>query len=137
MSSLTSAICQDFKNEVLTGNVTVALKKLETLKEALLDCDSLPPLVVHRPNADVETAIAKEILEYAVILSIKAGDKSSFQRYMGSLRPYYTAERTTGSATSDIEYTILGLNLLYLLVENRLADFHCEVCTNPTIIEIL
>lgn len=22
---------------------------------------------------------------------------------------------------------ILGLNLLYLLVENRLSDFHCEV----------
>jgi hypothetical protein len=28
---------------------------------------------------------------------------------------------------SDIMYSILGLNLLYLLVENRLADFHCEV----------
>ena len=24
-------------------------------------------------------------------------------------------------------YTILGLNLLFLLVENRLSDFHCEV----------
>lgn len=28
---------------------------------------------------------------------------------------------------SEITNAILGLNLLYLLVENRLADFHCEV----------
>jgi 26S proteasome regulatory subunit N12 len=29
----------------------------------------------------------------------------------------------------------LGLNLLYLLVENRLSDFHCEVsCTSISII---
>jgi 26S proteasome regulatory subunit N12 len=129
-SILTAATVAAFKQEVLSGNVPVALKKLDALKEALLDCDSLPPMALARPNAEVETALAKEILEYAIILSIKAGDKSSFQRYMASLRPYYTAARATTSAgndTSDIVYTILGLNLLYLLVENRLADFHCEV----------
>lgn len=129
-SILTAAACQDFKQEVLSGSVPLALKKLEALKEALLDCDSLPPIALARPNAEMETELAKEILEYAIILSIKAGDKSSFQRYMASLRPYYTAARSTtpaGTNTSDIVYTILGLNLLYLLVENRLADFHCEV----------
>jgi 26S proteasome regulatory subunit N12 len=129
---LSAAASADFKNEVLTGNVQKALSKLEALKEALLDCDSLPPVAVHRPTAEAETAVAKEVLEYAVILSIKAGDKSSFQRYMASLRPYYTAARTLGvdlrsAANNDIVYTILGLNLLHLLVENRLADFHCEV----------
>ena len=28
---------------------------------------------------------------------------------------------------SEVKDIILGLNLLYLLVENRLSDFHCEV----------
>lgn len=28
---------------------------------------------------------------------------------------------------SENQNTILGLNLLYLLVENRLSDFHCEL----------
>ena len=28
---------------------------------------------------------------------------------------------------TEISHAIIGLNLLYLLVENRLADFHCEV----------
>jgi hypothetical protein len=131
-------------------------------QELLLDCDSLPP-----SHGAAEQAIAKETLEYAVILSIKCGDKFSFQRYLSSLRPYYTAARyrivstrsvlftallyffktiilkTASSSSavtsifciniyrdapqSDIMFTILGLNLLYLLVENRLADFHCEV----------
>ena len=29
---------------------------------------------------------------------------------------------------SPNQHLILGLNLLHLLVENRLAEFHCEVC---------
>jgi hypothetical protein len=28
---------------------------------------------------------------------------------------------------SPVTFIVIGLNLLYLLVENRLADFHCEV----------
>lgn len=28
---------------------------------------------------------------------------------------------------SENKYAILGLNMLFLLVENRLADFHCEL----------
>jgi len=34
---------------------------------------------------------------------------------------------TNRGQKSEITNAILGLNLLYLLVENRLADFHCEV----------
>lgn len=30
-------------------------------------------------------------------------------------------------ASSEVTAIVLGLNLLYLLVENRLADFHCEL----------
>jgi hypothetical protein len=45
----------------------------------------------------------------------------------------YTSELVTillcdrDAPETEIMCTILGLNLLYLLVENRLADFHCEV----------
>mmetsp|Transcript_11809 Transcript_11809/g.11450 ORF Transcript_11809/g.11450 Transcript_11809/m.11450 type:complete len:264 (+) Transcript_11809:76-867(+) len=117
--------CASFKQEVLTGSLSVAQKKLDALKELLLDCDSLPPLGLNSPTAEIEQSIARETLEYAVVLSVKAGDKGSFQRYLSSLRPYYTGARSTEE--SEIMYSILGLNLLYLLVENRLADFHCEL----------
>ena len=33
----------------------------------------------------------------------------------------------TSTTESDVKYTVIGLNLLYLLVENRLSDFHSEV----------
>jgi hypothetical protein len=32
---------------------------------------------------------------------------------------------------SELFFTIMGLNLLHLIVENRLADFHCEVNRKP------
>lgn len=70
-----------------------SLPALCLIQELLLDCDSLPPIVANTANAQAEQAIARETLEYAVILSIKSGDKSSFQRYLSSLRPYYTASR--------------------------------------------
>ncbi len=40
---------------------------------------------------------------------------------------YYFSIPFSEHQESDITSSILGLNLLYLLVENRLSDFHCEV----------
>ena len=91
-----------------------------------------------------------EVFEYAVILSINQMDRDSFNRYMSCLKPYYlnyarwgivhdcldienciiqsiTCVLSHRGQKSEITNAILGLNLLYLLVENRLADFHCEV----------
>lgn len=35
--------------------------------------------------------------------------------------------RSSASSTSQWKYTILGLNLLHLLAENRIAEFHTEL----------
>jgi 26S proteasome regulatory subunit N12 len=97
----------------------------------MLEMDSLPPMMVATPNATAEREMGKQALEYAVLLSINVGDKDAFQRHMTALRPYYFAGSAgQGPARSDVMYSVLGLNLLYLLVENRLADFHCEVRQN-------
>jgi len=116
-------ILQKFKSAVVGENNTIAEKLLGEIKKIMLELDSLPPLSMDTPNAASELNFARESLEYAVILSVNMGDKESFQRHMSSLRPYYT----TNTIDSDIKFTVLGLNLLYLLVENRLADFHCEL----------
>ena len=127
-----------------------AEQKLSQLKEILLDLDSLPPLCVETPSAAEERKFAMEVFEYAVILSINQMDRDSFNRYMSCLKPYYlnyarwgiihdclgikhciiqsiTRTLSHRGQKSEITNAILGLNLLYLLVENRLADFHCEV----------
>ena len=113
----------------------------------MLELDSLPPHGQETVNGIAERSVARDFLEYAVIFSIQSNDKESFQRYLSSLRPYYTSHRwdedpkyflhklkmfahknSSGLAESEQMYTILGLNLLYLLVENKLVEFHSEVC---------
>jgi len=118
--------CSNFKDAVSRGNFTTASDTLNKLKAMLIEFDSLPPIGIESESAERERAVAREILEYAVILSIKTKDKEAFQRNLSSLRPYYTGYSSVVSE-SEMKYFILGLNLLYLLVENRLADFHCEL----------
>ena len=84
---------------------------------------SLPPLNEDSTTAVEERQIAREVYEFAVLLCIKTEDKESFERYSSCLRPYYCADVTV----TDIRSIILALRLLYLLVENKLSEFHCEV----------
>jgi len=69
--------------------------------------------------------IAESTLEYAVLLCVRASDKEGFQRNMAQLKAYYGSPAL--AARSAKRRMILGLHLLFLLVENRLAEFHSEL----------
>jgi 26S proteasome regulatory subunit N12 len=98
------------------------------LQVQLVELDSLPPLSLESPTAEQERVLAREVYEHAVILAIKNSDKDAFQRYLGTLRPYYTSFGPAVSESSS-KSSIVGLHLLFLLVENQLAEFHSEVRT--------
>ena len=100
----------------------MARSELNRLKGIMLEMDSLPPMSVDTPSAGADRTAARDILELGVFLAIKSEDSSAFQRGVSSVRPYYDL-----GASSENQNTILGLNLLYLLVENKLADFHSEL----------
>ncbi|XP_074300986.1 26S proteasome non-ATPase regulatory subunit 8 homolog A-like [Silene latifolia] len=87
---------------------------------------SLPPLLEATPNAVQELTLAREIYEHAVVLSVKMEDQEAFERDFCQLKPYYTDARDR-IPQSPQEYQILGLNLLRLLVQNRIAEFHTEL----------
>jgi 26S proteasome regulatory subunit N12 len=87
-----------------------------------MDWDSLPPLNVPSANAAQERQLALEVFEKAVFLSILNQDKQNFERSVATLRGYYSAGMSSANHS-----TILGLQLLFLLVENKLAEFHCEL----------
>jgi hypothetical protein len=143
-SVLPSQMLEEFKVLVLKED-SRAETTLDTLKAALLELDSLPPLCMETENAAEERKLAMEVFELATLLSVNNSDRDSFQRYMSCLKPFYThyarlvathcsctVSLTNPSVycrggSSEITHLVLGLNLLYLLVENRLADFHCEV----------
>jgi len=113
----------EFKNSVDSNNLKQAEQQLNALKKMMVMIDSLPPVNAQTPTAAEERKIARVVFETAAVYAIKLGDKEEFHRYSICLRPYYGKQ----TAASSDRLRIVGLSLLYLLVENRLSDFHCEL----------
>jgi len=83
-------------------------------------------------NVPLESiTLAANALELGVLLSVADDDLEAFARNMSQLKPYYAAlsARGGGAATSTTERKchVLGLNLMHLLVDNRLSEFHAEL----------
>ena len=70
--------------------------------------------------------LTRGIYEHAVIWSLKTEDQDAFERDFFQLKPYYVDARNR-LPPSPQENLILGLNLLRLLVQNRIAEFHTEL----------
>mmetsp|Transcript_31337 Transcript_31337/g.72133 ORF Transcript_31337/g.72133 Transcript_31337/m.72133 type:complete len:232 (-) Transcript_31337:43-738(-) len=73
------------------------------------------------PTAE-QSALSTAALELGVLLSVAAKDLNAFSRNMAQLKPFYS-KGITGERKSHM----LGLNLMFLLVENRLSEFHAEL----------
>ncbi|OMO81632.1 SAC3/GANP/Nin1/mts3/eIF-3 p25 [Corchorus olitorius] len=144
-----------FKAAFVRKDYDICSNLLSQLKVSLTKFRSLPPLFKNTPNANNELLLAREIYEHAVVLSVKIEDQDAFERDFFQLKPYYTDagycrvrideyRRCTFYKALDSlmmdnnlysnrlppspqEYPILGLNLLRLLVQNRIAEFHTEL----------
>lgn len=96
---------------------------LNQLKPFLLQLQYLP----HTGDIDRKNLqLARDVLEIAVLWSIEKEDIVLFQRYMCQLKSYYFDYQKI-LPESPYKYQILGLNLLHLLAQNRLAEFHTEL----------
>lgn len=67
-----------------------------------------------------------EALELGVLLNVAAGDLDGFARNFAQLQPLY-ADTELFAKQSQRKCLLLGLNLMCLLVENRLSEFHAEM----------
>lgn len=94
------------------------------IAEAASDPAPFPPLPTHFQQS------TGQVLELAVLLSVKQSDEAAFERNFAQLRVYYADARTL-LPPSDQEATLTGLNLLRLLVQNRIAEFHTELEVVP------
>ncbi|KAJ3092771.1 hypothetical protein HK102_003034 [Quaeritorhiza haematococci] len=77
------------------------------------------------PNAK-ELLLAREVLEIGAQWSIKVKDIPSFERYISQLKTYYS-DYSKKLPESQRMYPLLGLNLLRLLAQNRISEFHTEL----------
>ena len=101
---------------------------LAQLKVGMLSFSSLPPATPATPTAaqQQELALARDILEHGALLSIRLMDIPLFERHVAQLKVYYT-DCAGVLPASQRQHPILGLNLLRLLAQNRIAEFHTEV----------
>ncbi|PIA18424.1 proteasome 26S subunit [Coemansia reversa NRRL 1564] len=67
--------------------------------------------------------LKRSVAELGAELSIKMADIAAFERYMAQLEPFYFDNRL-GLDESKVMYPLIGLNLLRMLSDNLIADFH-------------
>lgn len=70
--------------------------------------------------------IARDILEIGAEHSAFTKNIEAFERYMSQLKCYYYDYKNL-IPESQNKYKLLGLNLLFLLSQNRVAGFHTEL----------
>jgi len=69
---------------------------------------------------------SREVLEYGTLIHLQSGDDRAFETYINSLKPYYF-DFDKSLPESQRKYPLLGVYLLFLLVENRIGEFHTEL----------
>jgi len=97
---------------------------LEQLKLSLMKLSFLP---TKGEEATIqELNVSRDTLEIGAQYSVARADTNGFERYMAQLQTYYYdyADKLPESA---FKYQLLGLNLLCLLSQNRVAEFHTEL----------
>jgi len=99
-------------------------KKLQEVEKLLLELKI--EFASSQPANEREMLVMREVFEIGAQWSVSARDVPSFERYMSMLKSVYTDQCKTLPESSRM-YELLGLNLLCLLSQNRLSDFHTEL----------
>jgi len=76
------------------------------------------------PLTEEHNDICISALEFGVLFSVEDHDLQIFARNLAQLKPHYSLST---SKSSDRKCHILGLNLMYLLVDNNLSEFHANL----------
>nr|XP_038960236.1 26S proteasome non-ATPase regulatory subunit 8 isoform X1 [Rattus norvegicus] len=105
-------------------NLSKCGEELGRLKLVLLELNFLPTTGTKLTKQQL--ILARDILEIGAQWSILCKDIPSFERYMAQLKCYYFDYKEQ-LPESAYMHQLLGLNLLFLLSQNRVAEFHTEL----------
>uniref|UniRef100_A0A669BNK5 26S proteasome non-ATPase regulatory subunit 8 n=1 Tax=Oreochromis niloticus TaxID=8128 RepID=A0A669BNK5_ORENI len=97
---------------------------LSKLKISLLDLNFLP--TSGSSLTKQQLILARDVLEIGALWSILKKDIPSFERYMAQLKCYYFDYKEELPEAAYM-HQLLGLNLLFLLSQNRVSEFHTEL----------
>jgi 26S proteasome regulatory subunit N12 len=89
-------------------------------------------------NDEEELRLSREAAEFGVLISASMRDDESFARHVAQVNAAYDACKRAPCKKpierSNNEALIVGLNLLRLLVQNRIAEFHAELETTDAVV---
>eukprot|EP01023_Acetabularia_acetabulum_P061354 TRINITY_DN740_c0_g1_i1.p1 TRINITY_DN740_c0_g1~~TRINITY_DN740_c0_g1_i1.p1 ORF type:complete len:309 (-),score=47.02 TRINITY_DN740_c0_g1_i1:128-919(-) len=119
-------LLNQLKTAFQKGDLQKSATLLKQLKLALIEFESLPPSTQLSKTAQQELTIARDCFEIGVLLSVQQKDEKAFERNFVQLKTYYTDVKNM-IGVSPQQQLIEGLNLLRLLVENRISEFHIEL----------
>jgi len=100
---------------------------LAKLKIGLLEAGLLFPQGT--PSVE-DLTTTRDILEMGALWSIRTKDVPSFDRYFSQLETFYV-DYSPILPPSSRQYCLQGLNLIRLLTQNRIADFHTKLESLP------
>jgi len=110
-----TSLLSELKAKFEAGDVVGGKETLSKLKIQMLDFP---------PGSASHTQIAVEGMEIGILMMADDGDLDAFARNVAQIKPMYAALEQT---TTPRKCHILGLNLMNLLVDNRLSEFHAEL----------
>ncbi|CAG7848854.1 26S proteasome non-ATPase regulatory subunit 8 AltName: Full=26S proteasome regulatory subunit RPN12; Flags: Fragment [Serendipita indica DSM 11827] len=100
---------------------------LAQAKLDLIQAGLLVPVGEHREQ---DLSYARDILEIGAFWSIRVRDVPAFDRYFSQLQTFYTDYQGV-LPPSPRQYPLQGLNLIRLLTQNRISDFHTVLESLP------
>ncbi|KAG8787036.1 hypothetical protein FRC15_010197 [Serendipita sp. 397] len=109
------------------GNKQETTALLAQAKLALIEAGLLIPVGDHREQ---DLIYARDILEIGAFWSIRIQDVPAFDRYFAQLQAFYI-DCATVLPPSPRQYPLQGLNLIRLLTQNRISDFHTVLESLP------
>lgn len=120
VDGLYKSLKQEWKKKSDLKTIGTLLEKLKILLAESLFIPSIAGQMTVQ-----ELSITRDVLEIGVQYSILVKDIPSFERYMSQLKCYYYDYKKIIGDSPEM-YKNLGLNLLYLLSQNKVAEFHME-----------
>jgi len=114
-------IYEQLKNEWAKKNLESCRKLLGEVKVELTKLQFLPSR--GQGVSKEELLVARSILEIGALWSIAVKDIPSFERYIKMLKMYYMDYKEMLPESSYM-YELLGLDLLCLLAQNKVGEFH-------------
>lgn len=116
------SLCDQLRKEFNGSNIAQTQKTLDQLKMILASLNLLIPASMEQNGL----LLTREVLEIGALLSIRSQDISGFERYMTQLKTFFR-EYKDYMPESPRMFMLLGLNLLRLLAQGRISEFHSEL----------